>query len=213
MTSETVLERIARIDGDEKAAGRVAEIGHRIQRDIRHRLAEDDVEHEQIVDGRMAIADAARESFGRLHGETGSVQGRKSATSPLVTVRGVACAMIFAEAEILEEAARTGLCGDGVWHDGPRHKSQATMSGQRAVRQERERWSDSGPFGQPGVVVGRLSPFPCAKLEAGRGVPTHDGQQGRRRERLQWVRRTRWRPDETLLTHSQRLYGLPCGSH
>ena len=51
------IQRGARVDGLEKPAIGIAKIGNRIERDIRHGLAEHHVEHQQIVERRARVAD------------------------------------------------------------------------------------------------------------------------------------------------------------
>src|SRR5260370_180815 len=58
------------IGGTENAAGGIAEIGNRVERDVRYGLAEHDVEDEEIIDRRAWIADRAREDIRGLHGKT-----------------------------------------------------------------------------------------------------------------------------------------------
>ena len=74
MTSETARQRVARIDRREEAAIGIAEIGDRIERDVRHGLAEHDVEDQQIVDRRARIADRLGEGVGGLDGEARAVE-------------------------------------------------------------------------------------------------------------------------------------------
>ena len=109
ITSDVAVERVAGIDRREELHAGVAEIGDRIERDVRHGLAEHDVEHQQIVDRRARIADRLGEGVGRLHREARAEQ-------PVVE-RDVArrdgarrrVADGLAEAEILEEIAGAGL--------------------------------------------------------------------------------------------------------
>ena len=107
MTSDSRAQRIAGVHRREKAAGRIAEVGDRIERDVRHGFAEHDVEDEQIIDRRARIADRARESVRRLD--------RKARTEQPVVDRDVAhgdrarrrVPDHLADAEILEEIAGT----------------------------------------------------------------------------------------------------------
>src|SRR6266571_2857025 len=48
----------------------IAEIGNRVERDVRYGLAEHDVEDEEIIDRRAWIADRTREDIRGLHGKT-----------------------------------------------------------------------------------------------------------------------------------------------
>src|SRR5262249_46885614 len=54
------IESVAGIDRRENAAGGIAEIGNRVERDGRDGLAEYDVEEEEIVDRRARIGERAR---------------------------------------------------------------------------------------------------------------------------------------------------------
>ena len=60
ITSDTALKRVARIDRLEETAVGIAEIGDRIERNVRHRLAEHDMKHQQVVERRVRIADGLR---------------------------------------------------------------------------------------------------------------------------------------------------------
>src|SRR3546814_86249 len=99
-------ERVAGIDRRQEAAVGIAEVGDRVQRDIRHRLAEHHVEGEQVVHRRRRQAAGPGENFRRLQREAGTVErgverlvaGRHGAR------RGVADDL--AKAEVLEEVAR-----------------------------------------------------------------------------------------------------------
>jgi hypothetical protein len=57
------IESVAGMDRRENAAGGIAEIGNRVERDVRYGLAEHDVEDEEIIDRRAWIADRAREDI------------------------------------------------------------------------------------------------------------------------------------------------------
>ncbi len=57
MTSELEAKRVAGIDRGQKAAVGIAEIGHGVERNVGHGLAEHDVEHQQVVDRAFRIAD------------------------------------------------------------------------------------------------------------------------------------------------------------
>ena len=102
-------QRVAGIDRLEKAAGGVAEIGDRVERDVGDRLAEHDVEGEQVVDRRLRIADRAGEGLGALHGEARPVERRikRDVAGRERARRRVAERL--AEAEVLEEPAGGGL--------------------------------------------------------------------------------------------------------
>ncbi len=69
-------DRVAGIDRCEKAELRVTEIGDGVARDIRHRLSDHEMKHEDVVDGRARIADALRERVRRLHGDAAAIQSR-----------------------------------------------------------------------------------------------------------------------------------------
>jgi hypothetical protein len=62
-------ERISWIDRMTKAAGRVAEVGDGVERNIRHRAAKDHVERQQIVHRRPRETQAVREGVGRIGGK------------------------------------------------------------------------------------------------------------------------------------------------
>ena len=89
----------------QEAAVGVAEIGDRIERDVRHGLAEHDVEDQQVVDRRARIADRIGERVGGLQREARAVErvverdvaGRDGARGRVADG--------LAEAEILEEIA------------------------------------------------------------------------------------------------------------
>ena len=102
-------ERIAGIDRLEEAPIGIAEIGDGIERDIRHRLAEDDMEHEQVVDRRRGIADRASEGVRGLHRKARAVERRieRCIAGPHRARRRMDDAV--AEVEILEETSGTGL--------------------------------------------------------------------------------------------------------
>ena len=65
MTSEDGGKRVAGIDRAEKAAIGIAEIGDGVERNVRHGLAEHDMEHQQIVDRAAGIADRMGEASRR----------------------------------------------------------------------------------------------------------------------------------------------------
>ena len=67
-------QRVAGIDRAAEIAAGVAEIGDGIERDVRHGLAEHDVEDEQVVDRRARIADRLGERVRRLHREARAEQ-------------------------------------------------------------------------------------------------------------------------------------------
>src|SRR5262249_52829148 len=99
----------AGIDRRENTAGGIAEIGNRVERDVRYGLAEHDVEDEEIVDRRARIADRAREHIRGLHGKTRAEQAvierhvpdRDGASNGLLDH--------LADAEVFKEIAATGL--------------------------------------------------------------------------------------------------------
>src|SRR3546814_8813742 len=65
------------------AAVGIAEVGDRVQRDIRHRLAEHHVEGEQVVHRRRRQAAGLGENFRRLQREAGTVERSEEHTSEL----------------------------------------------------------------------------------------------------------------------------------
>src|SRR5207247_10301869 len=68
------IKSVSGIDRRENAAGGIAEIGDGVERDVRYRLAEHDVEDEEIIDRRARIADRTRENIRGLHGKTRTEQ-------------------------------------------------------------------------------------------------------------------------------------------
>ena len=56
ITSDTAVIVSRANTGAQKLATGVAEVGDGVERDIRHGLAEHDVEHQEVVDRRFAIA-------------------------------------------------------------------------------------------------------------------------------------------------------------
>ena len=58
---------VARIDRGQEPAGRIAKIGHRVDRDIRHGLAEHGVEHQEVINRGAWVADRLREGVRGLH--------------------------------------------------------------------------------------------------------------------------------------------------
>src|SRR5690348_17934918 len=63
------IKSVSGIDRRKSAAGGIAEIGNRVERDVRYGLAEHGVEDEEIIDRRAWIADRAREDIRGLHGK------------------------------------------------------------------------------------------------------------------------------------------------
>ena len=104
-------ERVAGKNRLQEPAIGVAEIGDRVQRDVGHRLAEHDMEGEQIVDRACRVADGASEGFRALRREAAAGERRIE--------RGVAAGQRarrrvtdrLAEAKVLEEPACRGLGG------------------------------------------------------------------------------------------------------
>ena len=102
-------QRITGIDGGEKAAGGIAEIGHRIDRNIGHGLAEHDVEHQQIIDRRLRIADGAGKFIRGLHRKPSAIEcGIERDIAAGHAARGCMGDHI-AQPEILEKASRSGF--------------------------------------------------------------------------------------------------------
>src|SRR5581483_2310618 len=87
---------------------------HRVERDVGHGLAEDNVEHQQVVERRLPVANFFCEYVRRLH--------REARAENRLIDRDVACCDGagrgmpdgLSEPEILEEIARIGLAGRGV---------------------------------------------------------------------------------------------------
>jgi hypothetical protein len=88
-------ERITRIDRVAKTAGRVAEVGDGIERDVRYGPAKDHVEGEQVVHRGARKAQAVGECVRELVAKRVPVSAVYSATSPSVMVRGVAWAIAW----------------------------------------------------------------------------------------------------------------------
>ena len=107
-------QRCARIDRLQEPATGVAQIGDGVEGDVGHRLAEHDVENEQVVDRRMPVADRMREGVGGLDGEARAVEGgvERDVARRHRARRGVADRL--ADPKVLEEIARIGLA-----HVGP----------------------------------------------------------------------------------------------
>ena len=108
------IERVAGIDGFEEVAIGIAEIGHGVERNVRHRLAEHHVENQEIVNRRVPVADLGGEGVGRLHGKARAEQAvvKRHVADRDRARRGVAD--VLAETEILEKIAWIGL-GEGDW--------------------------------------------------------------------------------------------------
>ena len=102
---------LARIDRPAEPALGVAEIGERVEGDVRHGLAEHHVEGEQVVERALRVAEGAGEGVRRLHGEARAVEAgvERHVADRHGARRGVADGL--AEAEILEEAAGIRLHG------------------------------------------------------------------------------------------------------
>ena len=122
-------QRVARIDGLEEAAVGVAEIGDGVERDVRHRLAEHDVEGEQVVDRARRIADRPGEGLGALRREARPVERRIERGVADVERARRRVADRLADAEILEEAAGGGLGRGGSWASGVRKRGARCRPG------------------------------------------------------------------------------------
>ena len=79
-----------RIDGLEKAAIGIAKIGDGIERDVGNGLAEHNVEHQKIVDRRLAGSRLFAKGSDDCTAKRGPNNPLYSAMSPTVIVRGVA---------------------------------------------------------------------------------------------------------------------------
>ena len=71
-------QRVAGIDRHAPAELGIAEIGHGIERDVVHGLADHDMEHQQVVERRARQADRTRELVRRIYGEARAVERRRS---------------------------------------------------------------------------------------------------------------------------------------
>ena len=109
MTSETERQRIARIDGLQKPAVGVAEVGDGVQRDIRRRFAEYDVKGQQIVERGARIADRLCEGIGGLNRKARAVERRIERHVAIGDGARRRVGNDLAVAEILEEIARIGF--------------------------------------------------------------------------------------------------------
>ncbi|TPW07986.1 MAG: hypothetical protein FD124_723 [Alphaproteobacteria bacterium] len=102
-------ERVARVDGREETPFRIAEIGDRIQRHIRHRLAEHHVEREQRIDRRARQSAALRERIGREQRITRPRQRRVQRHVPTRHRARRRVADHLPEPEVLEKVAGVGF--------------------------------------------------------------------------------------------------------
>ena len=102
-------QRIAGIDGLQEAAVGVAEVGDGIERDFRRRLAEHDVEGQQIVEGRTRIAEPLGENVRGLHGKARPVERRVERHIAVCDRARRGVSEDLAEAEILEKVASIRL--------------------------------------------------------------------------------------------------------
>src|SRR5262249_21979171 len=103
------IERVAGVDRRENAAGGIAEIGNRVERDVRYGLAEHDVEDQEIIDRRAWIADRARKDIRGLHGKTRTEQAVVERHVPHRDGAGNGVLDHLADAEVFKEIAATGL--------------------------------------------------------------------------------------------------------
>src|SRR5262245_42882025 len=103
------MESVAGIDRCENTAGGIAEIGNRVERDVRYGLAEHDVEDEEIVDGRARIADRAREHVRGLYGKTRAEQAIVERHIPHRDGARNGVVDHLADVEVFKEIAATGL--------------------------------------------------------------------------------------------------------
>ena len=102
-------QRVAGIDRHAPAEFRVAEIGDGVQRDVRHRLADDDVEDEKVVERGVRQADRLREHVRRIDGEARPVERDVQRRIGLGQRARGGMAEFLPDAEILEEIAVAGL--------------------------------------------------------------------------------------------------------
>ena len=109
-------ERIAGKNRLQKPAIGIAEIGDRVQRDVRHRLAEHDMEGEQIVDWACRVADRASKSFRALRRETRPGESGIERGVAAVQRAGRCVTDGLAEAKVLEEPPCRGLGRNGGSH-------------------------------------------------------------------------------------------------
>src|SRR5215468_960575 len=120
------IKSVSGIDRRENAAGGIAEIGDGVERDVRYRLAEHDVEDEEIIDRRARIADRTCEDIRGLHGKTRTEQAIVERDVP--DRDGARNGMLnhLADVEVFEKVTVAGL----------RHMSTRSFFGRtgRAVR-------------------------------------------------------------------------------
>ena len=106
------VQGVAGIDRSKETTFGIAEIGDGIERDVGNSLAEDDVKHQEIVDGRARVPDRPREGIRRLR--------RKARAEEPAIERDIAhrerprrrVPDHLADAEILEK-----VTGSGLHHD------------------------------------------------------------------------------------------------
>ena len=96
-------QRVARIDRFHEAAIGVAEIGNRVERDVRRRLAEDNVEHQHVVERRARITQRLGKHIRRLHRKTRAI--KRGVKRDVADCHGLGRGMFddLAETKVLEE--------------------------------------------------------------------------------------------------------------
>jgi hypothetical protein len=102
-------DRVAGIDRAEPARLGVAEVRHRVQRDIRHRFAEDDVKRGEIVERAFRQAAGAGEFVGGIERVPRGIERVVKRPFPARDRARHRVLDHVADAVILEEAAGIGL--------------------------------------------------------------------------------------------------------
>ncbi len=124
---------VARIDRRAELALGVAEIGDGIQRDVGDRPAEHDVEHQDVVDRRLAIADRSREGIRGMQREARA--GQADIKRDVARRDGARHGMddLLPQLKILEEVAWVGLDGhSALTVAGPRRAAPYVRLAERA---------------------------------------------------------------------------------
>ena len=103
------VDRVAGVDQPEEAPVGVAEIGHGVERDVGHGLAEDQVEGQQVLDRRSRQAVRPCERIRAVLQEPGA--GQRQVEGGVADVHGARRRVpdLLADVEVLEEVAGGGL--------------------------------------------------------------------------------------------------------
>src|SRR5262245_3625945 len=121
-------ERVTRVNGFQKAAVGITEIGNGIERDIRAALAEHSVKDDEVVHRRVRIADRLRKGLGGLHRKPGAI---KPIVESDIAERDGSRAGVrkdLSDLEVLEKIADLALvCGHGVAPSAAMASAMATV--------------------------------------------------------------------------------------